>query len=270
VEVGERPFSVLPLGLDMLILSLLFSALIFIPIEKLFPKEREQVILRAEWQDDLAYFALINLLVSVVMAVVTASGPLLFGWAAIPSLQRAVASQPAWLQFLEMLFIADLAQYVSHRWYHENRALWRIHAVHHSVRTMDWLAGSRLHLAEVLATRCAVFLPLYVLGFSQSVLYTYIAFVSFHAVFIHANVGIDFGWLRYVVATPQYHHWHHSDDPKVMNKNFAVHLPVLDLLFGTYYQPPGEWPASYGVIGKPLPRGLMQQFLYPFRAWRGR
>jgi sterol desaturase/sphingolipid hydroxylase (fatty acid hydroxylase superfamily) len=266
VQPGVRPaLSLLPLGLDAFILGLLFYALLFIPLEKAFPRIREQVILRPKWRDDLAYFAMANLLVSVLMVVVTASGPVLFGWAVSPGLHRLMASQPFPVQFLEMVLIADLAQYVSHRWYHTNRSLWRIHAVHHSVETMDWLAGSRLHLLEVLLTRVAVFVPLYLLGFSQEVLYTYIAFVSIHAVFIHANVGIDFGWLRYVVATPQFHHWHHSDDPQVRDKNFAVHLPVLDMLFGTYYQPPGKWPPSYGLIGQSLPDGILAQHLHPFR-----
>jgi lathosterol oxidase len=164
-----------------------------------------------------------------------------------------------------MVFVADLAQYVAHRFYHSNGTLWRMHAVHHSVRVMDWLAGSRLHLVEVLLTRMSVFIPLYLVGFSQEVLYSYIGFVSVHAVFIHANVGINFGWLRYVIATPQYHHWHHSDDPQVMNKNFAVHLPVIDLLFGTHYQPRGKWPESYGIIGEPVPEGIVAQHLHPFR-----
>ena len=29
--------------------------------------------------------------------------------------------------------------------------------------------------------------------------------------------------------------------------NFAVHLPVLDWLFGTFHLPRGRWPASYGL-----------------------
>ncbi|MFQ5552099.1 MAG: sterol desaturase family protein, partial [Gemmatimonadales bacterium] len=47
------------------------------------------------------------------------------------------------------------------------RFLWRFHAVHHSIRTVDWLAGSRLHLVDILVTRAFSYIPLYVLGFSQ-------------------------------------------------------------------------------------------------------
>ena len=266
---GRTAFSVMPLGLDALLLGLLFNALLFIPVEKAFPRRRGQLIFRPEWRDDFAYFVLANLMVSVLMAVTTASGPVLFGWAAWPPLHEWVRAQPRLLQFGAMVLVADLTQYWIHRSYH-TRALWPIHAVHHSVRNMDWLAGSRLHLVEVLTTRVAVFIPLYLLGFSQEVLYAYIGFVSIHAVFIHANIGIDFGPLRYLLATPQFHHWHHTDEPALRDRNFAVHFPLIDFLFGTYYQPKGKWPDSYGLSGEELPPGILAQHLYPLAAARGK
>ena len=78
-------------------------------------------------------------------------------------------------------------------------------------------------------------------------------------------MGLNFGPLNYLVVTPQFHHWHHSDDRAATDTNFAVHLPLLDLMFGTFHLPKGEWPTSYGVIGKPLPDGIISQTLHPFR-----
>ena len=76
---------------------------------------------------------------------------------------------------------------------------------------MDWLAGSRLHLVDIVVTRGLSFVPLYVLGFAAAARsYAYLLFVSFQAVLIHANVGWRFGPLRHLLATPQYHHWHHA------------------------------------------------------------
>ncbi len=264
---GATAISVAPLGLDSLLLGLLFNALLFVPLERIFPLRREQLVLRAEWTTDLAYFALANLLVSVLLTITTATGPLVFGWAVSPVVQGWVRSQPMPVQFLEMLVVADLAQYALHRRLHEHPLLWRIHAVHHSAVTMDWLAGSRLHLLEVMLTRTTVFVPLYLLGFSREVLYTYIGFVSLHAVLIHANLGVSFGPLRYLVATPLYHHWHHSADPAVVNRNYAVHLPVIDYLFGTYHQP-ARFPDSYGLVGETVPPGLWAQHLYPLSGRR--
>ena len=36
--------------------------------------------------------------------------------------------------------------------------------------------------------------------------------------------------------------------------------------FGTYLKTDGRWPETYGVVGKPLPRGFLSQHLYPFIA----
>ena len=58
---------------------------------------------------------------------------------------------------------------------------------------MDWLAGSRLHLVDIVVTRGLSFVPLYVLGFAPAAVYAYLVFVSFHAVFIHANVRFASG-----------------------------------------------------------------------------
>ena len=46
--------------------------------------------------------------------------------------------------------------------------------------------------------------------------------------------------------------------------NFAIHLPVIDRIFGTYYLPP-EWPGAYGIDGDPVPARYPAQVLYPFR-----
>jgi sterol desaturase/sphingolipid hydroxylase (fatty acid hydroxylase superfamily) len=85
------------------------------------------------------------------------------------------------------------------------------------------------------------------------------------ATFIHANVRFEFGWLRWLLATPQFHHWHHSAETVAVDKNFAVHLPALDWLFGTYYLPKGRWPSSYGLTtGLTPPRGYLRQFIFPW------
>ena len=115
---------------------------------------------------------------------------------------------------------------------------------------MDWLAGSRLHLIDVAVTRGLTYIPIYILGFSETALFTYIVFVSLQATFIHANVRFEFGPLRWFLATPQFHHWHHGAEREAVDKNFAVHLPVLDWIFGTYLLPKGRWPTSYGLGGR--------------------
>jgi lathosterol oxidase len=261
-EVGEAPGY---LGLDWFLLNLLVLALVFIPLERLFAGRPEQPIFRAGWQTDLAHFAVSHLLVQVTVLLTLAPATLFFAWAARPGLQQLVQGQPLVLQFVEIVVVADLAEYGVHRLFHRVPWLWRFHAIHHSARAMDWLASSRLHLVDIVVTRGLSFIPLYVLGFSAPAVYAYLVFVSFHAVFIHANLRWRFRPLEWLVVTPRFHHWHHADAPEAVDRNFAIHFPWIDRLFGTAYFPPGRWPASYGIGGSPVPDGWFRQLVAPFR-----
>ena len=197
-------------GLDWFLLDLFLLSAIFVPLEILFGRLREQPIFRPGWRTDLWHFGVSHLLVQVTVLLTMAPAALFFRWATAPELQAFVARQPYALQFVGVLVVADLTQYTVHRLFHELPWLWRFHQIHHSSRHMDWLAGSRLHLVDIVVTRGLNFVPIYVLGFAAPPTYAYLLFVSFQAVMIHANVGWRFGLLRYLLATPQYHHWHHS------------------------------------------------------------
>jgi lathosterol oxidase len=130
---------------------------------------------------------------------------------------------------------------------------------------MDWLASSRLHLVDILITRAVAFIPLYVLGLSPEALYGYLIFASVQGILIHSNLRFDFGPLRHLLVTPQFHHWHHTAEREALDRNFAIHLPLIDWLFGTYYVPGNRWPERYGIEGNPVPDGWFRQLVHPFR-----
>jgi sterol desaturase/sphingolipid hydroxylase (fatty acid hydroxylase superfamily) len=251
------------LGVDWLVLDFLMTGAVFIFIEKLIPKYKDQAILRPEWQLDVFYFTVNHLLIGVLMLVGNGFAPKLFGWAVNAHVQGLVTSLPVVVQLAVLLLGADLVQYSVHRVFHEVPALWRFHAVHHSSEHMDWLAGSRSHFVEILVDRSLVMVPLYLLGASKAALDAYVMFAAVQAVFIHANVRLNFGPLKYVFTTPQFHHWHHSSDKPAIDTNYAVHLPIFDLLFGTFHMPEQHWPVEYGTT-KRLPRTFGKQWLYPF------
>jgi lathosterol oxidase len=260
-EIPPAPY----LALDWFLLSLLVLALVFVPLERAFGRLRQRVF-RPGWRTDLAHFGVSHLLVQVTVLLTMLPAALLFRWAVSDRLQAAVAAQPWALQLVEAVFVADLFAYVAHRLFHEVPVLWRFHAIHHSSEQLDWLASSRLHVVDVVVTRAFGFLPLYVLGFAPSAIYAYLTFASFHAIFIHSNLRFRFGWLRYLLATPQYHHWHHS--ATLRDRNFAVHLPVIDKLLGTFHLPGEAWPERYGIEGHPVPDGYLSQLVYPVRGGR--
>ncbi|MBL8311802.1 MAG: sterol desaturase family protein [Burkholderiales bacterium] len=256
------------IGLDWFILDLLGSSLIFIFIEKLFALRKDQPVFRAEWQTDFQHFIVNHMIVGFVLLATNLTVHKFFGWAANDGIRGWVQGLPLWAGVLLIILVADFVQYWTHRAYHEVPLLWRLHAVHHSVKRMDWLAGSRQHILELLLTRTLVLAPIFVLGFSKEVIDAYIVIVGFQAVFNHANVSVRLGPLRYVIVTPNFHHWHHSQDKEALDRNYAAHFAFLDYLFGTAVKSDREWPEAYGVLGDYVPDGFVKQLTFPF-TWKG-
>ena len=263
VEVGSLKPVPVSLGVDFLLLSILGSGAVFMVLEKLFPRYPSQVILRPGWRLDAAYFTLNHLVIGVLLLVGNRFAPAVFGWAVNTNLQGFVQALPLPAEILVVLLAADFVQYWVHRAYHEVPALWKLHAVHHSSQHIDWLAGSRTHFVQVLLDRTLVLVPLYLLGPSKQALDAYVIIAAVQAVGVHGNLGVNFGPLKYLFVTPQFHHWHHSSDRPAIDTNYSVHLPLWDALFGTYHMPESHWPIEYGTV-KPIPRTLWRQFLYPF------
>ena len=265
VEVGPRYDTPGFIGLDWFILDLLASAALFTALEKIVAHRRDQPVLRAGFWQDGRYFIVNHLAIGIFLFMSVKAMPSLFSWTVNAGLQEGFRSLPGVVQFLAILVTADLMEYATHRAMHEVPALWRFHAVHHSVERMDWMAGSRLHFLEPLVTRTVVMLPAFVLGASDTPLLCYIVWAGFQAGLVHSNFGLEFGPLKYLVATPRFHHWHHSSEREAIDTNYAAHLPLIDRLFGTYHLPQDRWPMRYGVAGAPLPKGMWRQFLYPFQ-----
>lgn len=265
VPVGDFPDHTPYLGMDWLVLDLLGSTTVFVILEKLFPLYKNQPIFRKEWQTDLVHFGVNHLLVGLMLLIVNfvihRAQLIVVGE---EGLQQFISTIPFLPQLLLCLLVADLAEYAVHRAYHEVPWLWRIHSIHHSVETLDWLAGSRLHMVEILVTRIAVLTPLFLLGFDKSVVDMYIVIVGFQAVFNHANVHLPWGPLRYLIVTPDFHHWHHSSEKVAIDKNYAAHFAFIDYLFGTAVKTDRQFPEKYGVVGSRIPDGYLKQQVYPF------
>lgn len=262
-RINSTPYS---LGLDWFILALFFSALVFIPLEHYFGR-KELSPLRPGWRTDAAYFFSSHVFIQFILIFVTATTTFITGFFAIPGLKDWVSGLPFIAQFLLAVFMADLAQAIIHRAYHRITTLWRFHAVHHSSRDLDWLAGSRVHFMETVATRGVVLLPLLICGFSQEAVNAYVILVGVQAVVAHANIGVNFGWLEYVLTLPRYHHWHHARHKDYWDCNYAIHLPIVDMLMGTFRLPKdGSWPEEYGVLKlETVPEGFLAQHIMPFQ-----
>jgi sterol desaturase/sphingolipid hydroxylase (fatty acid hydroxylase superfamily) len=249
------PFSILSAGL-----SFLFLGVLFFPLEKIFPA-RQQRFFRPDWWTDLAFFLGQYLLWGgAVLGVLQ----LCRGWldAVMPVAFRVdVRSQPWWLQALEVVFLSDLFVYWGHRLQHRVSFLWRFHSIHHSAEHLDWLAAHREHPLDTVYTMGLINLPAFLMGFPLETLAGFLAFRGLWAIYIHSNVRLPIGPLRWLVGAPELHHWHHSREREA--GNYANISPLMDLLFGTYRCPPRE-PDAFGV-SEPMPRTYAGQLLHPFR-----
>jgi sterol desaturase/sphingolipid hydroxylase (fatty acid hydroxylase superfamily) len=170
------------------------------------------------------------------------------------------------LQVTAAIFIGDLCFYFVHRLLHTVPWLWRFHAIHHSSTHIDWLATVRVHPFEQILTKACQMIPLYLLGFSSEALAIYIVFSSAIAFFIHANVRVKFPILKWIIATPEFHSWHHDRYPQKRAQNLAVQLPILDYIFGTLYMPKNEQPKQYGTKLNTT-TNYFNHLIYPFKNW---
>jgi sterol desaturase/sphingolipid hydroxylase (fatty acid hydroxylase superfamily) len=158
--------------------------------------------------------------------------------------------------------LALVGQYWGHRLTHQVPFLWRFHAVHHSIEQMDWVASARLHPLDQAFTQAFTVLPLFLLGYDGGVFAGVTVFVTLLALFQHANVRLRFPVLRWVINTPEWHHWHHAIDAPARDKNFG--LPVIDKVFGTAYMPKHERPSGFGTPDPVPATGYVAHLRFPF------
>ena len=236
---------------------------IFTPMEKLFAMHPQKVF-RQGFGTDLVHFAVTNVLIGVSFVVLLLPAIILVRHGGIPPTARVIRAEPLWAQIVEAQLLAEVTHYWAHRATHRLGVLWRFHKMHHSIQQLDWLASARQHPLDGAITRGLSIAPLFLLGFSNSVFGAAVTIQTVAALFQHSNIRIRLGIAKWLIASPEFHHWHHSNDPKARNTNFAGGLPILDLIFGTAYLP-GYWPTSYGVQ-EPVPQsGYIKQLTYPLR-----
>jgi len=239
--------------------------------ERLLPAVRGQPLWRRDSRVDLLYWLVTPLVIRAVSKIL-AFGVTVVALSALDRQTGArisdgfgpVVQQPQWLMLLELLVLGDLIGYWVHRWFHSRR-LWRFHAVHHSSRRLDWLSALRVHPVNDLVTKLVQTAALAGLGFPLKALAGYVLFLTFYSALLHANLNWSFGPLRYVIASPLFHRWHHTTEEQGFDKNYALVFPVLDLAFGTFYLPRGVQPTRFGTSSTRIPDTFIGQLAFPFR-----
>ena len=228
---------------------------------------RPKKLFRKAFGADLVYYFLSGLLPKLLLilplSLLARAAHHLFGG----SLYEWTSTAPSGLRVLLAAIVSDIGSYWGHRWSHQIPWLWRFHSIHHSAEEVDWLVSTRGHPVDLVFTRLCGYVPMYVLGLAQPmagvkldpVPMLAVAAVSLWGYFIHANLRWRFGWLEFLISTPHFHHWHHTNDSHI-DRNYAALLPGVDALFGTLYLPKREWPARYGT-DTPVSSSIVGQLL---------
>jgi sterol desaturase/sphingolipid hydroxylase (fatty acid hydroxylase superfamily) len=250
------------IGLDWFLLDLFLMALIYVPIERLWPQYQNQGTFRDQWTLDIVYFMSTHLPIQILSFLVLLPATQAAKFLAVPSISHFIDRMPWLIQFLSAIVVADIAEWSIHWALHKVPFLWRFHSIHHSSKALDWIAGSRSHFVDDTLVRGFILVPL-MLGFSQDIIVAYLIFVTLHATWTHCNFRPNAQWLEPFLVMPRYHHWHHSSQEEAIDKNFAIHFPWIDRLFGTYYFPK-HWPARYGLDAEEIPTGFIRQAYEPF------
>lgn len=245
---------------SVFVLPLLF--VLIVPFEKLFPRHRQK-LRRHHVVHDMGYalsgpvLNFIGVLAAIPIAIIT------LGWVPGLAIRPLIALIPGSVMPFVGLALFDLAIYWTHRWYHEVPFLWRFHSIHHSTEHLDWVSGFRNHPLDGTLIAPA-FMFLLAAGFSSEFTGALAVVQIVLGLFLHANVRWRLKWLHKIVITPEFHHWHHANEPGAINSNYSVFLPAWDLLFGTYFMPKDRRPQRYGV-NEYIPDGMVAQLHHPLR-----
>lgn len=249
-------------------IQIVVAAGVFFIIEKIRPAEPVGFI-KPEFKEELGFAAFNKLIVAPLLGLVTGYVAIIAAERNVPYLllDEYLIQTPFIVQLLLALLFMDFTTYWRHRLMHA--FLWPVHAVHHSAKHLSWITSLRLHPIEICI---AVFIDasfMYVFGFqSEAILYAILVSL-FYNYFLHANINLQYPKpLRYVLASPHFHRWHHANDKAAYDKNFCGMFSLLDVVFGTYYHPEKSLPQAYGLSAREqggYPARFMGQLFYPLK-----
>jgi len=216
--------------------------------ERIAPYRKGLAFFREGFWTDLVWYTLIQsyFLKILIFDYIIQPFQTHFDWSAI----QFVKHWPIAVQVIFFLVTHDLYIYLFHRWQHSSKLLWRIHEAHHSGKEIDFLSGSRSHVLEIIINQTIEFAPIILLGADPVVVPIKVMLDAMFGMFIHANIKVKLGKLKYLINSPELHIWHHANYKEVFHANFSTKFAIWDYALGTVYEPgrpPGDRPENWGL-----------------------
>ncbi len=177
------------------------------------------------------------------------------------------ASLPFVAQLLIAVLVADFGITTVHLASHKIGWLWRLHAVHHSVRRFYGLNGLMKHPLHQAVEMVGGVLPLIIMGIPVQVASALAVCVAVQLLLQHANVDYRVGPLHSILALNEGHRFHHLKWAGVGDVNFGLFTLLWDHLYRTYsYDPQRRFTTDdLGMAAKPdYPTGYLRQLVEPF------
>ena len=177
-------------------------------------------------------------------------------------------SWPFALQVLMAVLVADAGITLVHYASHKIGWLWRLHAVHHSVRRCYGFNGLMKHPAHQTLETAAGVTPLLLLGLPLNVAISLALAVAVQLLLQHSNVDDRVGPLKHVLALNEGHRFHHLKWAGVGDVNFGLFTLLWDHALRTYsYDSSRRFTTEdLGMAAKPrYPDGYLAQLAEPFR-----
>ncbi len=266
--------EILTLHVENYFYGLIIISLVVFVLEILFPWRKNQAIIRKDFWLDIFYmffnFFILNLIILIALSNVTVQlfNDFLSNFKLqLINLQLINLSEyPKIMSLLLFFIVSDFVQWNTHRLLHRIPFLWKFHKTHHSVQQMGFAAHLRYNWVEPIIYKSLMYIPLAVIGgFSIEDVFIVHFFTIAIGHLNHANLGWDYGVLKYVFNNPKMHIWHHTKEmPNKYGTNFALTLSVWDYVFKTNYIPKDGRDNELGFSGdEKFPTTFIQQQISP-------
>lgn len=268
--------EIVTLHIENYFYGLILISLLVFALEIIFPWRKNQPIFRKDFWLDIFYmffnFFLLNLIVLIALSNVTeqlfANFLSLFDLQLISLRWIDLSQYPKIASLLIFFLVSDFIQWTTHRMLHRVPFLWNFHKVHHSVKQMGFAAHLRYHWMEPIIYKSMLYIPLAIIGgFSVQDVFIVHFFTITIGHLNHANLGWDYGFLKYIFNNPKMHIWHHAKEmPTRYGSNFALTLSVWDYIFKTNYIPFDGRDIELGFAeDEKFPKDFLGQESYPLK-----